>query len=93
MLNVRITKRSFWKLEYEGYIIDESKDILTIRDKYIRPMVEIIYQKETNDLIIMTEDTWIYCLEVSSIEEYYRGIMLYYVNTKGIPRTLSIPTN
>lgn len=67
MINVNINERHLEELLLDGFLLEHGQNTLTIRNGEGKPLAEIIYIEETNDILIMDDTRSIWCKKITNI--------------------------
>lgn len=69
MRKVNFDEAEITKIGEKGYIFDDKnqKNIITIRNSSGEPLVEIIYRKETDEIVVLEEMLYYWCTEICNI--------------------------
>lgn len=67
MINVNINELRLDEFLLDGFLLEHGENILTIRNEECKPLVEIIYFEETNELLIMNKSRMVWCKKVTDI--------------------------
>ena len=75
MINVNIYPISLENLLNDGFTLEHSKSMVTIRDVENKTLAEIIYFEETNEILINTEKEFIWCNMVLDVTNCDRNVV------------------
>lgn len=67
MINVNINEEHLKELLADGFLLEHGENTLTIRNGEGKPLAEIIYIEETNDILIMDDTRSIWCKKITNI--------------------------
>ena len=68
MINVNIDERSLDEFLLDGFVLEHGENILTIKNEECKPLAEIIYFEETNELLILEVARVVWCKRITNIK-------------------------
>ena len=67
MINVNVREGDLKELKEEGYVLEHSTNMLTIRASSGKTMVEVLYYERTDKILVITEKEFVWCKSIYTI--------------------------
>lgn len=82
MINVNIEKFSLEKLFLNGFTLEHGNNVLNVRNIYGKIVAEIIYEEETNKILIHNKKESYWCDKITDIKpsKDKRYLRIHYEN-------------